>query len=169
MYEELTTSHNPFGIVVLAYLKTRVTRTYPEDRLQWKLRLFKLLYKRGYSKEDIVELMRFIDWIMVLPEALTIRFDEAVFQYEEERRMKYVTSFERHGIKKGIQQDQLQTLREAIGDNLEVRFDQVPETIVEAINAIDDLPLLKQLHRDAVTVSSLDEFVTILDGHTVAA
>jgi hypothetical protein len=163
--EELETSRNPFAIVALASLKTRATRKHPEDRFQWKLRLFKLLYERGYRKDDIVELMRFIDWIMVLPETLETRFDEAIFQYEEEHRMKYVTSFERYGIKKG----QLQISREAVLDNLQVRFERVPETIAEAISTINDLSLLKQLHRDAVTVKSVDEFLAILDRQMVAA
>lgn len=102
---------------------------------------------------------------MTLPEALAERFDEIIFQYEEERKMKYVTSVERHGIKKG----RLQNARESVIENLQVRFELVPETIVEAVNATDDLMLLKQLHRDSITVGSLEEFVTILDRQTVPA
>ncbi|MBN1546450.1 MAG: hypothetical protein JW902_07315 [Syntrophaceae bacterium] len=167
--DEFATSRNPFAVMVLAYLKTRATRTHPEDRLQWKLRLFKLLYERGYRKEDVVELMRFIDWVMELPEAFENQFDEAVFQYEEEHRMHYVTSFERYGMKKGLQQGSLNTAREAVIDTLQVRFDLVPEPIIEAIDGIDELPLLKRLRREAVTVSSVEEFLAILDRQAVAA
>lgn len=113
--------------------------------------------------------MRFIDWLMTLPEALAVRFDEAVFQYEEEQRMKYITSFERHGIKKGRQEGLLEKSREAVVDVLRVRFDEVPDGLVEAVNAMDDLAVLKQLHRDAVTVRSLEEFTAILDRQAVVA
>ncbi len=167
--DTLNTSRNPFAFVVLAYLKTRATRKHPDDRFQWKLRLFKLLYERGYNKQDILELTRFIDWIMILPEELASRFDKAIFQYEEEHRMQYITSFERHGIQKGVQQGQLQASREAVEDILQVRFDPVPESIIEVLQAIDDVAELKQLHREAVTVSTLEEFQMMLDRLAVVA
>lgn len=163
----LESAPNPFGIVLLAYLKTRATRRQPEDRLHWKLRLCKLLYERGYSKKDILELARFIDWLMILPETLETRFDEMLFQYEEEQKMRYVTTFERYflkkGEKKGRQEGRQETLQEAIIDTLKVRFDEVSDAILETIHSIDDLPYLKQLHQEAVSVSSLKEFQTLLD------
>jgi hypothetical protein len=167
--QELEASVNPFAIVVLAHLKTRATRKHPEDRLQWKLRLVRRLYERGYERQDILELFRCIDWMMTLPDALAERFDATIFQYEEEQKMKYVTSVERHGIKKGRQEGLLEKSREAIVDVLQVRFDDVPDGLVEAINAIDDLAVLKQLHRDAVTVRSFEEFTALLDRQTVVA
>lgn len=167
--DELEASRNPFAVVVLAYLKTQSTRRDSEDRLQWKLRLCKLLYARGYSKEDVVELMRFIDWVMELSPTLEKQFDEAVLQYEEEHRMKYITSFERHGIKKGMQQGQLRTLREGIMDILHVRFEDVPAAATDTLNTIDDVARLQQLHRDAVTVSSVEAFLAMLPEAAVPA
>ena len=52
----------------MADLKAQATRRDPNGRLQWKLTLVKMLYQRGYTKEDILELFRFIDWLMVLPD-----------------------------------------------------------------------------------------------------
>lgn len=174
---ELEVNPNPFAIVVLAYLKTRVTRRNPEDRLQWKLRLVKLLYKRGYGKDDILELLRFIDWIMVLPDAFAERFDDEIVRYEEEQKMQYVTTFERIGIKKGREEGRqegreegwqegrqegfLQNAREAVVEILQIRFESVPENLVEAINAINDLEFLKHLHRSAVTIGTLETFAAL--------
>lgn len=53
---------NPFAVVVIAHLQAQATRQNPEDRLNWKLRLAKGLYERGYDREDILELFRFVDW-----------------------------------------------------------------------------------------------------------
>ncbi|NET58274.1 MAG: hypothetical protein F6K47_19585, partial [Symploca sp. SIO2E6] len=50
------------AVVTLAHLQAQATLQTPETRLQWKLRLVKGLYNRGYSKKDILELFRFIDW-----------------------------------------------------------------------------------------------------------
>jgi len=79
--------------------------------------------------------------------------------------MRYITSFEQHGVKKG----QLQSSREAVIENLQVRFESVPDVIVEVLEAIDDVAELKELHREAVTVSSLEEFQMMLNRPAVAA
>jgi hypothetical protein len=163
--QELETSTNPFGIVVLAYLKTRATRKNEEDRFHWKLRLCKLLYERGYAKEDVLELMRFIDWIMRLPDELEEQFDDAMLQYEKERKMQYVTTFERRGIQQGIQQGLLQKSREDIVKILQARFDQVSDAIVTTINSISDLAVLNELVTRAATIESLEAFAALPELH----
>ena len=112
--DELETHQNLFALVALAYLKTLETKKQPDSRFQWKFRLYKLLYERGYDKQDILELTRFIDWVMVLPDDLQLRFDETITAYEEERRMQYVTSFERIGMEKGRQQGIQQGIAQGI-------------------------------------------------------
>lgn len=155
--QELEASTNPFAIVALAYLKTRATRKNQEDRFYWKLRLCKLLYERGYAKEDILELIRFIDWIMRLPDELEEQFDDAMLQYEEEKKMQYVTTFERRGIQQGL----LQKSREDIVKILQARFEQVSDAIVNTINAISDLAVLNELITRAATIESLEAFATL--------
>lgn len=96
--EELETSDNPFALLVLAYIKALATKKEPESRFHWKFHVYKLLYERGHTKEDILELTRFIDWMMALPEALEHQFEDAISQYEEEQKMQYVTSHECIGL-----------------------------------------------------------------------
>ena|SRR5215813_1643652 len=43
----------------------------------------------------------FLDWVLWLPEDLGAEFDARMGEYEEIRKMEYVTSTERRGIKKG--------------------------------------------------------------------
>ena len=50
-----------------------------------------------------MNLYAFIDWLLVLPEALETAFLEDIEQLEEETKMRYVTSAERIGIRKGIE------------------------------------------------------------------
>ena len=151
---ELEKNSNPFALVVLAYLKSLETKKAPDNRFQWKLRLFKLLYQQGYSKQDILELTRFVDWIMKLPKELEERFDEAVTRFEEELRMRYVTSFERIWTEKGVQQGlqqghtlgQLKKSREAILEVLNTRFSAPFSPSIEAsLTNIESLALLKEL------------------------
>ena len=48
-------------MVMMAHLKAREVRDGAE-RKQWKLRLMRGLYERGYNREEILTLFRFIDW-----------------------------------------------------------------------------------------------------------
>jgi len=44
------------------------------DRKTAKLRLVRLMYDRGYSRAEILELFRIIDWMIRLPKALERAF-----------------------------------------------------------------------------------------------
>jgi hypothetical protein len=103
-WDALEASDNPFAMVVMAHVQGQATRRDPEGRLQWKLRLVRRLYERGYARQDVLELFRFIDWVLALPAGLQARFQTELVQLEGERQMPYITSIERMGIEKGRQQ-----------------------------------------------------------------
>jgi hypothetical protein len=143
----------------MAHLHTLATRRKPDERYELKWGLIKRLYERGYSKVEIQLLFRFIDWLMALPPELAYKFTERLTEYEEEHKMTYITSVERIGIEKGI----LQKAREDIIEVLSVRFEAVPQTLIEVIETITDPAVLKWLHRQAITIESTAEFKKILD------
>ena len=97
-------SRNPFAAVVMAHLKTRATRHDTAERLRWKLTLVKGLYDKGYGREDVLELFRFIDWLLHLPDELARQFTQQLIDYEAAMSTPYITSVERQGIEKGRQQ-----------------------------------------------------------------
>jgi predicted transposase/invertase (TIGR01784 family) len=66
-------------------------------------------------------------------------------------------------IEQGIQQGIIQNAQEVVLDNLEVRFQNVPEAIVQAIHAIKEPAILKILRRKAIQVQSIEEFEQILE------
>ena len=68
------------------------------------------------------------------------------------------------GIEQGIEQGERRSAIGAILEVLEIRFD-LSEThpLSTRIAAIDDLQRLKQLHRAAIQVSSLEAFQQVLD------
>jgi hypothetical protein len=97
----LEANRNPFATVVMAHLKARETRNNAITRKDWKLRLTRRLYEQGDGREDILELYRFIDWLIELPEPLEAEFQAALVAYEGEATMRYVSTIERQGIQKG--------------------------------------------------------------------
>ena len=70
------------------------------------------------------------------------------------------SSFAQYMKQVGIQE----SIQESIQEVLEVRFDpNAANQFAAGIRAIDDLQRLKQLHRTAVQVDSLNEFQRELD------
>ncbi|MCP3993602.1 MAG: transposase, partial [bacterium] len=66
-WAELKASTNPFALVVMSHLKARATHGDDPGRLRWKIRLVRQLYRGGWQRRDVLELFRFIDWVMKLP------------------------------------------------------------------------------------------------------
>jgi hypothetical protein len=113
-WEELESSRNPFAIAVMAHLKTKETRNDADTRKEWKFRLTRRLYEQGYEREDILNLFRFIDWMLELPAGLKQAFRDELEQYEREKQMPYVTSIEQMGIEQERQKIALKMLQENI-------------------------------------------------------
>ncbi len=100
-WEYLEKSDSPFAVVVMAHLKTMETGKDKESRRHWKLELTKNLYRRGFKKQDIINLYRFIDWLMALPVKLEKIYHEELVKFEEGQKMLYITTAERIGVEKG--------------------------------------------------------------------
>jgi hypothetical protein len=153
-WDELESNLNPFSIMVMAHLKTKATRDDSEARLQWKLALIRQLYERGYQREDILELFRFIDWLLSLPEELRQRFDEQLHEYEAAMSRPYITSIEQ----RGIQQGQMLQARNSLLTIIEARFSVLPDDLKQQIEELEDFPILQDLLKQAATLDSLDAF-----------
>ncbi|WP_298911746.1 hypothetical protein [uncultured Nostoc sp.] len=141
----------------MAHLKAKETRQDDQGRKRWKLDLTKRLYEKGYQREDIINLFRFIDWVMKLPEELDNSFWQEVTQYEEEKKMPYITSVERRGIEQGIEQGKREGLLEGIEISLELKFGREGLTILPEIVQIQNVEILRAILTSIKTVNSLEE------------
>jgi hypothetical protein len=65
-WRQLEASQNVFAIVVMAHLKTQETKRNAGDRKAWKFTLVKRLYERGYSRLDVLNLFKFVDWLSAI-------------------------------------------------------------------------------------------------------
>jgi predicted DNA-binding ribbon-helix-helix protein len=158
-WDDLEISHNPFATVVMAHLKTLETRNDVSARQQWKLSLAKRLYQKGYERQDVINLFRFIDWLVVLPEDLENVFWREISTYQEENRMQYVMSIERiaekrgreQGIEQGIEQGKAMIVRlliRKLGDLSPETTEQIQALSISQLNSL---------------VETLLEFVTLED------
>jgi hypothetical protein len=151
----LEESANPFAVVVQAHRTTQQTRQNVHLRYQEKLKIAKSLYRRGYSRQDILELFALLDWMMRLPPEIEQGFKQEIRHYEEDNQMPTVFTIESMA--------KMETTQEAIIEVLEIRFDSVSNELSEAIKKIYDLEQLSMLHRQAVTIESLAEFQNLVE------
>ena len=117
------------------------------------MRLVKGLYERGLSAEDVRHLFVFIDWIMDLPKGLDKLFWEEITRYQEEKRMPFITTPERIGREKGLEEGLLKGL-EAI---LKLKFGEAGLALMPEIRELQDHELLEAALEAVGEVSSPDE------------
>jgi len=156
---ELEGNSNPFAVLILAHRRTQETQSAPQERLQWKLRVVRALYQRGLSRQDVLELFRFVDWLMVLPESAAREFDDELARFEEEQKMPYITSIERRAREEGREEGALQRLRADVLDVLETRIRRpVPAEVADRVRSVSDSAVLGALLRRAAAVENVEEF-----------
>jgi hypothetical protein len=122
---ELDESKNPFASVLLSQLVAlELKKKNPNYRKQIKLDLIKRLYKMGLKKKDIYTIGRFIDYIIGLPKDLELECTKEVYQFEKEKKMAYISSFERFGIEKGIKQGIQKGMQQGIEQGIQKGMQQ---------------------------------------------
>ncbi|WP_172965267.1 transposase [Candidatus Thiodictyon syntrophicum] len=102
-----------------------------------------------------MNLYAFIDWLLVLPEALETAYLEDIEQLEEETKMRYVTSAERIGIRKGIELGRQESQRELLEHLLVARFGPLPGSLAVRVAGAESAQLSAWFER-ALTADSLD-------------
>jgi hypothetical protein len=159
---ELEASRNPLATVVMAHLAALQTKSDRLQRKQQKLSLVRRLYQQGFEREDVLNLLAFVDWVLTLPQDLEREFLFEVEQLEAEQRMQYVTSFERSGIEKG----KLEALLKGIALGLKLKFGESGQNLLPEIESIQDVNLLEAILERIDTASTVSQLRQIYQSPT---
>jgi hypothetical protein len=132
----------------------------PSDRFPRILRLLETVVRTRSGLRALEALVRYFDASGrvdddELREALTTVFPE--------KGAKLMGSMVEKWTQEGKRQGSTATTRELVIEVLEARFGGVPASIVERIGRTDDIGTLKALHREGVTVESLEQFQDALE------
>ncbi len=162
---ELEASDNPFALLVLAHLQAQATREDREARRAQKVRLLKGLHDRKWEAEDVRHRVRFIDWLLDLPEELERLVTQELSQFEQERKMPFVTSFERVGMEKGLEQGLEKGLEKGLLAGIEValdlKFSEEGTALLPAVRQQTD-PKALEAFLHAIKTASLDDLRGLL-------
>ena len=169
-WENLLASENPFSMVVMSHLKALETSKVQSSRKEWKLRLIKLLYERGYQRQDVIQLLRFIDWLLALPVDLEAELWQDILTYQEEMNMPYVTSLERlaadkgreEGREEGHEEGLAEGLRRGIKVALRLKFGELGLALMPKVESIKNNKMLTRLEEGLEGDLSLEELQQIL-------
>ena len=157
--DALLSDFNPFAVITAAHLLTQRSKHDVQSRYDWKWKLTRMLYEKNHTREQILNLYRFIDWLMVLPESLSKKFNDQHKEYEEGEKMTFITTAERIGREEGREEGMLSDAREMVLEALDIRFSSnVPGDVQKTINALNNRMLLKKLHRSAIQSKDIDGF-----------
>jgi hypothetical protein len=162
--EELLRRDNVFAVVTAAHMDTRRTREDPPARYEAKWRLLRMLYDRGWDRRRIRSLFGILDWMMYLPPELDEKLINRLEEYEEEKKMPYVTRMERRarneghqeGWEEGREEGREEEAARVLRRQLSRRFGGVPQWAEEKLSSAD-AEQLEEWAEELVIANSLED------------
>jgi hypothetical protein len=125
-------------------------------RVGEKKRFLLELYQSGMTRETILAIYKFIDWIMRLPDEEEAKLYEETKTIEKTTAMPYITTAERIGLKKGIEQT-LPTIHQAFATIIKIKFGEAGGSLSERIHQVRSLDALQQLMAQLEGAHSLSD------------
>ena len=96
--------------------------------------------------------------MMTLPPELQRSFKGKINQYEEERQMPFLSTLEEMALERGQEIAAKSTSKKYIVNWLQKRFGELPKSLLEILDEIEDLSVLDRLILETISVSSVEEF-----------
>ncbi len=141
----------------MVHLRTLETTSNRHKRKEFKLALIKRLYEQGLDRQDIINLYALIDWMMTLSKELEREFQQELKQYEEGKKMPYITSMERSGELKG----ELKGKQAVVIKLLNQRFGEIEPPLVQKIRELpgEQLEQLTDVWLTLANVTDLERWL----------
>lgn len=163
-WAELEASDNVFALVVRAQIHAKRLKD-GASRQQVKIILIRLLYERGYSRKQVVELFTIIDWIIQLPRELEEGFAETIYAIQEEKKMAYVNTIERVERRKAVKEGQVKGRKETalnmLQNLIQLKFGGLPNWAQQKLATAS----LEELNHWAMGILTAETLEDLLDTH----
>jgi hypothetical protein len=164
--EELIASDNLFAVVVQAHLAAQATKgkESQQRRRKQKFALMTMMYEKGYSRQEVIDLFRFIEWVMILPPGLEKAFKNDLATYEEEKNMPYISNLERESEAKGEARGREAGKAELVIKLLNRKTGKVSDEILAKIEALP-IDRLEKLGEDLLDFTDSKDLADWLQQH----
>jgi len=154
------------AMVARAQIEALKTASNANARYEAKKRLIRMLYERKYERDEVFEILRYLDWMMHLSEDLEKRLREEVRTFQSEtypEMTKYVTSWERFAKEEGLEEGLEKGRAEGREEKAELairllqkRFGKLSHPVQEKIAALS-AKLLDELFDAVLEFASKEE------------
>lgn len=163
--DELLASPNPFAIVTLAQQLETKSGKSEDARYEAKFKLMRLLFQKGYDRQAIINLLKFIDWILRLPAELNQKLRGDIEAIMPKETKMYISSFEKIAEDRGRQEGRQVGLGEAheasIFKFVGKKFGSIPNDLREAIAELN-VEQLDSIIPDVYFVETIDDIWKLL-------
>lgn len=168
--DELEAMPNPFAMVVLAHLQCQLNRKDEARRFEWKRRLARLLYDKGYHSDDFRRLFKVIDSLLQLPAELDRRIVLEMSSWDKEKNMPLISPFEirvkeegrQEGLQEGRQKGRQELLSDLAAEMATDKFGEAGRRFAETDLAAADAATLKKVVKAVSAAVTLDDLRALL-------
>jgi hypothetical protein len=109
--------------------------------------------QQGFEADYIRSLLRFLDWVIRLPEGLEQKLNDEMEATVEGKKMPYVTSWERRGEQKGIRLGKLQVVYQLV----QVKWGRLDDEVKAQIESLT----VEQLDKLVVAILKFTDLVEL--------
>ena len=144
--QELEQSTNPFAIIILAQL-IALKKQEIELKLTSKIKITRKLYILGFNKKEVLELFKFIDWIIALPKESEIKYMRNVAKLEKEEFNKnFICPAEQLWLEQGVGKGKKEVAASMLEKKMSLKL--INEVTGIAIEEIQKLKNAKEKQRN---------------------
>lgn len=95
--------HITSRLLIAAQLTAKLIKD-GKNRVDNLIGYYRLAAQKKLPREQVVQLVVFLEWIVALPEDLTPYYNEQLGHLEEDSKMTYISIIERQGMQKGLEE-----------------------------------------------------------------
>lgn len=131
-----------------------------------------MLYERGWAEQEIIDLYRFIDWVLTLSPELEEAFRQDIATYERGKNMPYISTIERLGEARGKVEGKVEGRVEGKVEMIGFLLAQQMGTIsTDMVEELTNLPIeqLDQLALDLRGFTNIDDLMNWIKQRNAAS
>ena len=123
--EELEKQDNPFALVILAGLYALKAGGDNPKKYSFKVKLTKMLLRKGYSKDKIDKIFVFLDALLNLPAEMELKFEEEMKKERRDEKMQLTwensnlaQAHRQKGRQEGKKEGKIEGIKEGIKEGI---------------------------------------------------